>query len=1004
MEGLGRIGGSAVDLGLATPARGGQHQGQGQRGGGDGTDLAATRAQGTSAWATPGRRAARERSARRLALGVREHDGEDDYHDDDYGERAGGEGGYGDRGPPPGSRGGGGFGATGTGRGQEPVPSWLRDSVDDPSSQREEEGPAGGGSSSIAGPLDARRTAPLQPSPSVGARSRASSRAGMDVPPASPSMVPASLPPHSLGEGQASSDPADRPLHPMADPSATYALPPGADSEPFGSQGTVRGHRGLQRRVSKPPPVSTGRSPSPSPSRSSGAGAGASASASSASPHRHAPRGSPGAGSRSRSRGRGSGAGRVPNGGGGVSPAGSSRSFGGASSVASGGVPSGAPDTQQLYVPKDQLQPLKNPQSAWQHAADALVEAQAKGKTASWSKQVQALLALRRMAAHHPVQAREHANRALRLVAPLVSSPRSALAKSALLAVADLLGAAGEAAEPALPACMPPLLKRAGDASNAFLQAEAGRALSAVVRGASAKAALGAVLGAARSAEPLVRLSSAPWVEKVAQAHLPALSGAQVEAVTRQAAKFTQAGNEGVRHAGKRTLAVLRAGGHASEGELKALLGERAALRLNDFLRHGPLEGGAGEGGAGGDTPASIVGSRRGTFTRHTGLASSRSRRRSARSSSRSRAPGSTEHGGGGSGAFQFGPGSTRHMLGAGGEGSDEVGTPEVSLPPPTPAGDRSTPTAGDGGSGADASPLDGPAGASHGGAAMAKDRRASRALALRKRATEGAAASHGGAGAGPRARRGMSRSKSRSGRGRGGSGGGKPSGPMPEELETILTKAGDSDWRTRQGAVQSLAQFTRREPAAARAHSMRVLDVVSQHVGDGQSKVAAAAAVSLADVIESNALKGKPLDGALPIVVAAAAKGIASTQPAVAQASGRALRLLEDRASARALLAPLVGGVAHSSARVKAAALASLARAIPRLDPKHAAQVVDRQVLPALARAASSARVPASLRAPLAGALQEVGKAMGTAAAEKRVAALLPATEAGRVSKMLEG
>jgi len=214
----------------------------------------------------------------------------------------------------------------------------------------------------------------------------------------------------------------------------------------------------------------------------------------------------------------------------------------------------------------------------------------------------------------------------------------------------------------------------------------------------------------------------------------------------------------------------------------------------------------------------------------------------------------------------------------------------------------------------------------------------------MRRKAAAGAA-SGGGGGSGTGASRsrghggggsrggGVARSRSR--RGRAGS---TSAGPVPEELETILGKASDSDWRTRQGAVQSLAAYTRREPAVARGHSMRVLDVMSARVGDGQFKVAAAAAEALADMIDSNALRGQPLDSALPIVVAATAKGIASTQRAVADASTRALRLLEDRASTRALMAPLVGGVAHSSARVQTAALSSLARAIQRLDVKHAA------------------------------------------------------------------
>jgi len=114
-------------------------------------------------------------------------------------------------------------------------------------------------------------------------------------------------------------------------------------------------------------------------------------------------------------------------------------------------------------------------------------------------------------------------------------------------------------------------------------------------------------------------------------------------------------------------------------------------------------------------------------------------------------------------------------------------------------------------------------------------------------------------------------------------------------------------------------------------------------------------------------------------------------------------MRLVEDRANPRAALQPLVAGFANPSGKVQAASLYAIGRIIPKLDDKHAAQVVDRQVVPALLRVASQPRTSTQVRTAAANALHEAKKAMGRPALEARIAALLPVEDATRVKRMFD-
>lgn len=292
----------------------------------------------------------------------------------------------------------------------------------------------------------------------------------------------------------------------------------------------------------------------------------------------------------------------------------------GAGEERSTGIPSSAPATEKMYVPTSALQPLANPDAALRASLGAMAGgALAEG----WSKQFEALTALRRLAVHHGAflgSSPAAVHDIVTLGLPLVDSLRSSLAKGACLAF-EAFFAAPPALSRAFDSELEPiavvLVRRAAD-TNEFIASAASAALCAMVDNCSEQRVLAAVLSAANSKNGTIRLGAAVWLERAAARAMPRIAAAaaavgpsgggsgggslgsslrdsagglaasmsarDTERLVATAMRYVGDGAPGVRHAGTRTLARLLQGGALSERAL-GRLPDKAAARVREAAR-----------------------------------------------------------------------------------------------------------------------------------------------------------------------------------------------------------------------------------------------------------------------------------------------------------------------------------------------------------------------------------------------------------------------------------
>ena len=177
-----------------------------------------------------------------------------------------------------------------------------------------------------------------------------------------------------------------------------------------------------------------------------------------------------------------------------------------------------------------------------------------------------------------------------------VDSLRSAVAKNACFAVADVWTALGSELDACLvatdsAALLPTLLRRAGD-TNAFLSDAANAALEAVLAGGGDVRLLSSLLSACSAAAPMgICNKAAPLlarlVASIPPSRLPTSGHRDAPRLVAAAGRFIEAGNVEVRRAGHALLASLMSAGVVDTRALELSLPERVWRRAAELLAKG---------------------------------------------------------------------------------------------------------------------------------------------------------------------------------------------------------------------------------------------------------------------------------------------------------------------------------------------------------------------------------------------------------------------------------
>ena len=270
-------------------------------------------------------------------------------------------------------------------------------------------------------------------------------------------------------------------------------------------------------------------------------------------------------------------------------------SFASNGSAGTAGLPSGAPNTEKLYVPSSELQPLPP------LTVDASFRA-ALGDLGSenWERAFEACVIVRRIALHHaaflsatgggsvsPSAVTESGGLQACVAAllPLTDSLRSSVAKISIMTLGDLFHGLGRGMDCVVDIVAPALIKRACDTNEFILQA-ARAALAGLLVNCGEVRVLVSLLNCGTHKNPNVRLKSAQWLDRAVARLGVRLStvvrDSVLERLVLSAVRFSQEGSPEARHAGTRTLQRLVARCKAVDDKLlRRLLPERAVARVH---------------------------------------------------------------------------------------------------------------------------------------------------------------------------------------------------------------------------------------------------------------------------------------------------------------------------------------------------------------------------------------------------------------------------------------
>ena len=156
------------------------------------------------------------------------------------------------------------------------------------------------------------------------------------------------------------------------------------------------------------------------------------------------------------------------------------------------------------YMTTDDIRPSPNPQQEMQVMLSGV-------GTEEWPEIFHTLNSVRRLALHHGALLEGHVHSVLRSVLKAVDNLRSAVAKNAILTIADMWLGMGRVMDPELNLVAPVLLKRFAD-TNGFLSEGAEACIDTVISNASDGRCLGAFLASASNKMPTVRSKAAAVV------------------------------------------------------------------------------------------------------------------------------------------------------------------------------------------------------------------------------------------------------------------------------------------------------------------------------------------------------------------------------------------------------------------------------------------------------------------------------------------------------------
>lgn len=247
------------------------------------------------------------------------------------------------------------------------------------------------------------------------------------------------------------------------------------------------------------------------------------------------------------------------------------------------GVPSGAPNTEKLYIPTSQLSPLLNPDSAVKTALsiDLLPDS-------NWEKQFEACNTLRRGAIFHPDSLLPILHSCVMSLLPLCDSLRSSVSKIALMTLADFFRGVGRSMDPELENLLPSVLRRAAD-TNEFILVAAEEALTNMIMYCSDNRSVSSLLGCATHKNTSIRLKTAIWLDRAMDHAGMKLSGNRdLERIVTIAVKFSQEGLQEVRHSGTRILHRLMKTNVIDERFLSRCgVSERILTKLRESFQRG---------------------------------------------------------------------------------------------------------------------------------------------------------------------------------------------------------------------------------------------------------------------------------------------------------------------------------------------------------------------------------------------------------------------------------
>jgi len=574
------------------------------------------------------------------------------------------------------------------------------------------------------------------------------------------------------------------------------------------------------------------------------------------------------------------------------------------------------------YTEFEDLEPLRRSPAA------AIARAVADLTSKDWQRELAGLDAVRRLSKHHADVLGPSVSAIARACVPAANSLRSSVSKTAIMAVGELAVALGRALDGDLDFLIPHLLRKSADTSD-FIAVEAESTLHHVLGSCGSTRTLGALLHASKHKATVIRLSAARWLAELGIAMGDKLAGLRnLDDVVAAAARYVGEGKEVARHAGKRLLLVLHGAGALRSGTLERVVGDRTARNLR-----GVIEKLEGRGGLAALESSPSGGSTASAATGAGGVAAGR-----AASRRKSRAPSRASSRGGADSRASAAPRPR--------SGTEPI--PDVAGHRPVSSEDAERPVVPRGGGGA-------------------ASRGASRRGASRQRGRPGSTSRGGAPSASSTARAGSAFV------------------PMGDELKAVLDRLGDSEWRTRLGALDALLALAERDPSSVRSNAAAAVDEAARRVGDGNIKVATAAVAAVRRLAESPALHGGALEAAVPVLFPPLATATANRQKVIASGAVDIIDRVLAAVDAKHTIAPLVSAIVSGNSTVRGVLLARLA-ALVGAAHKSRPGLVQRAVLPKLWPLLDDSRL--DTRNGATAAVQAAAKAMGKDAVLKAASA----------------